>query len=101
MAGIKLKADEEGIQIMNSMADSIEEGADNINEQTDAFLDDVQQFPALGPHKQSIVNIVSRIQEETKSTTAPARVVAEKFRKKAKEYRDWIDDDLFGGGSGK
>lgn len=94
--GFKLKADEQGVQILNSMADSTEEGADSIIEQTDAFLEDVEQYPALGPHKQSIINFVTRIQEETKGSAAPARVVAEKLRGKAKDYQDWIDDDLFG-----
>lgn len=95
--GFILKPDEHGVQTMNTMADNIEEGADNIVEQTDALLDDVEQYSALGPHKQSIINIVTRIQEETKGTTAPTRVVAEKLRNKAKEYQEWIDDDLFGG----
>lgn len=94
--GFKLKADEDGVQIMKGMADSIEEGADSIVEQTDALLDDLEQYPALGPHKRSIVSVVTRIQEETKGSTAPARVVAEKLRSKAKEYQEWIDDDLFG-----
>jgi len=98
MSGIKLKADEEGISIMNSMADSVEEGADNIIEQTDNLLEEVDQYSALGPHKNSIKNIVMSIQEETKGSTAPARVVAEKLRNKAKEYQEWMDDDLFGSG---
>lgn len=97
MAGIILKADEAGVNILNSMADGIDEGADNIIEQTDALLDNVTQYPALGPHIESIKKLVMEIQEETKNTSAPARVVAEKLRKKAKDYQDWIDDDLFGG----
>lgn len=96
MAGILIKADETGVELLNNMADGVDEGADNIVEQTDALLDDVSQYPALGPHVNSIKNIVGKIQEETKSTSAPARVVAEKLRKKAKYYQDWIDDDLFG-----
>lgn len=96
MAGILIKADETGVELLNNMADGVDEGADNIVEQTDALLDDVSQYPALGPHVDSIKNIVGKIQEETKSTSAPARVVAEKLRKKAKDYQDWIDDDLFG-----
>lgn len=96
MAGIILKADETGISILNGMADGIDEGADNINEQTDALLDSVTQYPALGPHIESIKRLVIKIQEETKNTSAPARVVAEKLRKKAKDYQEWIDDDLFG-----
>lgn len=96
MAGILIKADETGVELLNNMADGVDEGADNIVEQTDALLDDVSQYPALGPHVNSIKNIVGKIQEETKSTSAPARVVAEKLRKKAKDYQDWIDDDLFG-----
>lgn len=101
MAGIRLKADEDGVRTMNAFADSIENGAQNINDLTNSFLEEIQEYPALGPHKQSIVNIITRIQEETNNTTDSARVVAEKFRKKAKEYRDWIDNDLFGEGSGK
>lgn len=97
MAGFKLKADEQGVRQLNASADFIEEGADNINEQTDALLDAVEQYSALGPHKQSIVSIVTRIQEETKGTSASARVVANKLRGKAAEYQEWIDDDLFGG----
>lgn len=100
MAGIILKADESGISIMNSMADGVEEGADNIIEQTENFLEEVSQYPALGPHKESIERVVEAIQEKTKGTTAPARVVAEKLRSKAKEYQEWIDDDMFGSGSG-
>lgn len=96
MAGILIKADETGVELLNNMADGVDEGADNIVEQTNALLDDVSQYPALGPHVDSIKNIVGKIQEETKSTSAPARVVAEKLRKKAKDYQDWIDDDLFG-----
>lgn len=96
MAGILIKADETGVELLNNMADGVDEGADNIVEQTDTLLDDVSQYPALGPHVDSIKNIVGKIQEETKSTSAPARVVAEKLRKKAKDYQDWIDDDLFG-----
>ena len=96
MAGILIKADETGVELLNNMADGVDEGADNIVEQTDALLDDVSQYPALGPHVDSIKNIVGKIQEETKSTSSPARVVAEKLRKKAKDYQDWIDDDLFG-----
>lgn len=96
MAGILIKADETGVELLNNMADGVDEGADNIVEQTDALLDDVSQYPALGPHVNSIKNIVGKIQEETKSTSATARVVAEKLRKKAKDYQDWIDDDLFG-----
>lgn len=97
MAGIRLKADEEGVAILNATADGVEEGADEIVSQTDSFQDSVSQYPALGPHKNSIVNIVSAIQEETKGAAAPARVVAEKLREKATEYQEWIDDDLFGG----
>lgn len=97
MAGIILKADEDGIAILNSIADGIDEGADSIVEQTDALLDDVTQYPALGPHIESIKRLVALIQDETKNAATPARVVAERLRKKAKEYRDWIDDDLFGG----
>lgn len=96
MAGIILKADEEGVKILNGMADGIEEGADHIVEQTDALLDEVEQYRALGPHINSIKNIVALIQEETKNSSAPARVVAQKLRKKAQDYQDWIDDDLFG-----
>ena len=96
MAGIILKADEEGVKILNGMADRIEEGADRIVEQTDALLDEVEQYRALGPHINSIKNIVALIQEETKNSSAPARVVAQKLRKKAQDYQDWIDDDLFG-----
>lgn len=97
MTGIILKADEAGVNILNGMADGIDEGADNIIEQTDALLDNVTQYPALGPHIESIKKLVIEIQEETKNTSAPARVVAEKLRKKAKDYQDWINDDLFGG----
>ena len=43
MAGIILKADEEGVKILNGMADGIEEGADHIVEQTDALFDEVEQ----------------------------------------------------------
>lgn len=96
MAGIIIKADEDGISILNSMADGVDEGADSIVEQTDTLLDDVTQYPALGPHMDSIKRLVTLIQEETKNTSAPARVVAEKLRQKAKDYQDWIDDDLFG-----
>lgn len=96
MAAIILKADEEGVSILNSMADGVDEGADSITEQTDALLDNVTQYPALGPHVNSIKRLVTLIQDETKNTSAPARVVAEKLRKKAKDYQDWIDDDLFG-----
>lgn len=96
MAGIILKADEEGIAILNGMTDGIDEGADSIVEQTDALLDNVTQYPALGPHIESIKRLVTLIQSETKSASTPARVVAEKLRKKAKDYQDWIDDDLFG-----
>lgn len=95
--GYKLKVDEQGVQLLNNMADGTEEGADSIVEQTDALLEEVEQYPALGPHKQSIISIVNRIQEDTKGAATPARVVAEKLRKKAKEYQEWIDDDLFGG----
>lgn len=98
MTGIILKADEDGIAIMNSMADSVEEGANSIIEQTDSLLEEVNQYGALGPHKNSIKNIIMSIQEETKGSTAPARVVAEKLRNKAKEYQEWLDDDLFGSG---
>lgn len=96
MAGIILKADEEGISTLNSMANGVEEGTNSIVEQTDALLDNVTQYPALGPHINSIKRLVTLIQEETKGTAAPARVVAEKLRDKAKAYQDWIDDDLFG-----
>lgn len=94
--GIIIKANEEGISILNSMANGVEEGADSIVEQTEALLDNVTQYPALGPHISSIKRLVTLIQEETKNTSAPARVVAKKLREKAKDYQDWIDDDLFG-----
>ena len=97
MAGFVLKDDEQGVAIMNNMAEGIDTSADDIVTQTEALLDSVDQYPALGPHKDSIKRIVSLIQEETKSTSAPARVVANKLREKAKEYQEWIDDDLFGG----
>lgn len=96
MAGFILKADEEGVRMLNGMADGIEYGTDRIVEQTDALLDEVEQYRALGPHINSIKNIVALIQEETKNSSAPARVVAQKLRKKAQDYQDWIDDDLFG-----
>lgn len=96
MTGFILKADEHGIRILNVMADGVEEGANDINEQTDALLDNVTQYPALGPHVNSIKRLVTLIQAETKNTSAPARVVAKKMRQKAKDYQDWIDDDLFG-----
>jgi len=96
MAGLIIKADEEGVSILNNMADGVEDGADRINEQTDSLLDEVTQYPALGPHVESIKNFIMRIQEETKSSSAPARVVASKLRKKAQDYRNFIDDDLFG-----
>ena len=97
MAGIKLKADEEGVAILNATAGGIEEGAEDIVSQTEALLDSVDQYPALGPHKSSIINIVTVIQGETKGAASPARVVAEKLRAKAVEYQEWIDDDRFGG----
>lgn len=100
MAGIQLMANEQGVAIMNSLADAVDEGSDSIVEQTDRLLEDVEQYRALGPHKNSIKSIIVRIQEETKNSSAPARVVAEKLRQKAREYQEWIDDDLFGSGSG-
>ena len=97
MPEIKIKADEEGVAILNSMADGVDDGADSIKTQTDELLDEISQYPALGPHVESIKRIVAMIQEEVNNSTDPARVVADKLRGKAKEYRDWIDDDLFGG----
>jgi hypothetical protein len=98
MSGIKVKADEEGVSILKGTADLVEEGADRIIERTERLLDEIDQYSALGPHKKSIENIVTVIQENTKGASAPARVVAEKLREKAKDYQDWIDDDIFGGG---
>lgn len=100
MAGIRIKADEEGVALLNAWADGLEDNAEQIVSQTEQLLDDVSGYPALGPHQSSIKRIVAAIQEETKGTTAPVRVVSEKLRNKAKDYQDWIDDDLFGGDSG-
>ncbi len=100
MGGIRVKADEEGIALLNAWADGIDEGADNIVDQTESLLDDVSQYSALGPHKKSIENMIAMIQEETKSASSPARVVAERARKKGKEYQEWIDDALVGDGGG-
>lgn len=96
MAGIKIKVDEEGVKMLNITADSVEEGADDIIELTSNLLDDVQQCTALGPHEKTIKDIVAVIQEKTKGTAAPVRVVVEKLRQKATEYQEWIDEDLFG-----
>lgn len=96
MEGLTIKPDEVGVSILKKMADGIDEGADNIIKQTDALLDNVMQYPALGPHVEAIKRLVMEIQQETKNTSTPARKVAEKLREKAKAYQDWIDDDLFG-----
>lgn len=100
MAGIILCADENGVSCLNALAEGVDEGADGITEQTKGFLEEVAQYSALGPHRESIKNVVAAIRERTEGSTAPARVVAEKLREKAKEYQEWIDDDLFGSGAG-
>lgn len=94
MAGIKIKADEEGVQIMNSIADGIDEATEDMNSTCESLLGEIQQYPALGPHKQQIESMVEQIQEELKGSTAPARDVAEMLRQKAQQYQEWIDDDF-------
>ena len=94
MAGIILKADEQGVQIMNSMADSIEEASKGIISTCGSLIDDIKQYPALGPHQKQIEEMVGEIREEASGATAPAIAVAEKFRTKAQQYQEWINDDF-------
>lgn len=98
MTGIRIKADEEGVKLLNTLAGDVDDSIKDITEQASQLLEDISGNPALGPHKDAIIKAVEEIIEETKGTTAPAEVVTERLRKKAEEYQEWINDDLFGDG---
>ncbi len=94
MAGISIKADEEGVQMLNTMASVVEESAKNMISICDSLLSDVQGISALGPHKDQIDRAIEQIEELIKGATSPAMEVAEKFKEKARQYQEFIDDDF-------
>ena len=97
--GLIVQVNEEGVQLLNSMADGVETASDDITEYAESIIDEIDKYSALGPHKSSIINMVDAIKESTKGSTAPSRVVAEKLRAKAKQYQEFIDEDIFGSGN--
>ena len=96
MAGTKIMATSEGVALLKALAEGVDQNADNIKQKADQLSEDVNQYPALGPHKASIERIVGEIKTEIESSSNPARVVAKKLREKADAIQEWIDDDLFG-----
>lgn len=95
MAGIRVTSEEYPLTTLNSMADGVVDGVDRIKAQADAALEAISQYPVLGSHAESIKTIVALIREEANNSTAPARTAAEKLREKAKQYQDWINEDMF------
>ena len=94
-----VKSDEQGVQTLNSMADSVEQGVDEVIKSADEMKDEVDEYPALGPHREDIINLVESIKDEIQSASAPAAQVAEKLREKADELNEWISDSIGGSGN--
>lgn len=97
MGSFVVKVDEEGVELLRNMADGIEDRRDEIMSVTVNFLDEIEQYSDLGPHRASLIEIVTDIQEQVKGATSPVAIIADKFRKKADEYQEIIDDDVFSG----
>ena len=82
---------EEGVALLNSMADTIENGAEVINGTANKLVGDMESYKALGPHRDGIIKVVEYIENCLKEITADSYEFGRKLRHKAELYQMAID----------
>lgn len=92
MAGIVVKSDEDGVQLLRKMSEDIKNGITEILSESGQLLDNINEYPVLGPHKNEIINIVLCIKDGMVKSVGTAQLVAEKLEEKADELQEWIND---------
>ena len=90
-----IKADEEGVQLLDEMANNIDAFVESVCAYSQNFMDTMDEYPALGPHKKEMLEIIKEILLALNDSTGAASVVAGKLRQKRDEYQEWIDENRF------
>lgn len=94
----KYKCDEEGVQALNKLSQTVLDEVDEIKSSTDAMTDTAEEYrDTLGPHQKSLLEALEAIKEAINDGTEPATAVAEAASDVARGYEEIISDDPFSG----
>ncbi len=93
-----VKSDWEGIDLLNGMANSIDTFIEDVTKKADEFVNSMDAYQALGPHKKGMLELIEEVLLTLKAASGSAATVGEKLRKEAKDIEEWIEDDTFSKG---
>lgn len=92
-----VKVDEEGVALLRGLASQLEINTANMVALVQETLNQISEFEDLGPHKSSIVSVMTSIMEQLKQALVPIHIIEEKIMRKADAYMEIIEDDVFSG----
>lgn len=96
MASGKIAVSEEGVKLLNDLADEMEEIAEKILKDCSIMSDYADSNSAtLGPHISSLKSALGDIEDAVSTSTDPVKKIGARVRKVATAYEAIIADDKF------
>ena len=94
-SGVMIDISEKGVELLNKMSDDIGQFVDSIAAYSDSFVGALDDYPALGPHKKELLEVIEEILLAVKDTGSSANSVGEKLRELANDYEEFIENNRF------
>lgn len=88
----------ESVQALKNYATKIEEGAEQIKNETDTMSNITDQYSGkIGPHADQIKSALDTIKGAVLQGMVPAHEISEKLNDVADAYQEVIDQNYYGG----